>query len=281
MAKQKLPIQAFDNKKFLHSHKGRILRVMAEFLEPENRFEKYDVQDTLAFFGSARTVPLEKSKRQLAALKRKKVVDKKALKRAKMDYEMSMYYEDAVLLSQKLAQWTKDTCGGFAISSGGGPGMMEAANKGAKLGGVPSIGLNINLPFEQAPNPYISEELNFEFYYFFIRKYWFLYTAKAIIAFPGGFGTLDEMMEVLTLVQTKKVEKDMAIVLYGEKYWKNVINFDYLVDSGTIDEADLELFHFSKTVDDAFIYIVSKLEKLIEKRRKNDLLRYRRLIVED
>ncbi len=280
MAKKQTPHTAFDNKEYLHSHEGRVIRVMAEFLEPKHRFNRYGIEDTIVLFGSARSCSMTEAKKRIKVIKDKKRVTQKDLKRIELLKKMSGYYEDAVQLSKKLAQWTKKHTDTFGICSGGGPGMMEAANKGAKLGGCPSIGLNINLPFEQSPNPYITDQLNFEFHYFFLRKFWFLYHAKAIIVFPGGFGTLDEMMEVLTLVQTNKVQKDMAIVLYDDNYWKNVINFEFLAEMNAIEEKDLKLFKFCSNVDDAYYYVVDKLNRLLKKRQKKDQRKYRRLIVE-
>jgi uncharacterized protein (TIGR00730 family) len=274
------PIQAFDNRRYLHSHEGRIIRVLAEFTEPEHRLNRYGIQDTIVFFGSAKLIPLKEAKRQLRAVKKKTRATAKERTQAEKNFEMAGYYEAARELSYRLSVWSKKNANSFAIASGGGPGIMEAANRGARQAKFPSIGLNIQLPFEQQPNPYISPQLNFEFHYFFIRKFWFLYHAKAIIIFPGGFGTLDEMMEALTLVQTKKVEKEMTIVLYGEKYWRKILNFQALIDAGVIEEQDLRIFTFCSSVDEAFMKVAGKLGTLLDKRKKTDNPRYKRLIVE-
>ena len=177
---------------------------------------------------------------------------------------MARYYDDAVTLAERLTKWSKgipERKRRFVVCSGGGPGIMEAANRGAAQAGGYSIGLNISLPFEQMPNPYQTRELSFEFHYFFIRKFWFVYLAKALVVFPGGFGTLDELFEILTLVQTRKTAKKIPIVLYGEEFWKEVVRFDSLVKWGTISREDLDLFHFANNVDTAFEYIRDELTK--------------------
>jgi uncharacterized protein (TIGR00730 family) len=172
---------------------------------------------------------------------------------------MSRYYEDATELSRRLSEWTKSQTAQFAICSGGGPGIMEAANRGAHLAKAPSIGLNIHLPFEQQANPFISPHLNFEFHYFFIRKFWFVYMAKAIVMFPGGFGTLDEMMEVLTLIQTQRITKKVVLVLFGKEFWGKMLNMEYLVETGMISPEDLGLFKICDTVDEAYQHITKGL----------------------
>jgi uncharacterized protein (TIGR00730 family) len=180
-----------------------------------------------------------------------------------MDIELSRYYEDAVKLSYMLSEWSvnQGPKNRFVICSGGGPGIMEAANKGAKKGNGLSMGLNISLPFEQEPNKYITKELNLEFHYFFMRKFWFAYLAKALIIFPGGFGTLDELFEILTLIQTGKIKKKMPIVIYGAEFWKTIINFDEMVNRGVIAPHDLELFRFFEKPKDAFEFLTSELTK--------------------
>lgn len=279
MSKNQQPIVAFENLDYMHSSHARKLRVLAEFSEPEDRFTKQGIKDTVIFFGSARTKPMKTMKPLYRKAKRDKNMTASELKAIESQLEMSQYYEMAVELSRQISNWLKERTEGFAICSGGGPGMMEAANKGAKLAGFPSIGLNINLPFEQEPNPHITPQLNFEFHYFFVRKYWFIYLAKAIIVFPGGVGTLDEMMEVLTLVQTKKIEKRMPIILFGKKFWKKVINFDYLVETGMISKEDFSLFHFSDSVEDAFQYVTKRFSNMLNKRNlknKSFLRSYRK-----
>jgi hypothetical protein len=168
---------------------------------------------------------------------------------------MARFYEDARRLSFLVTKWASkipSRKSRFVITSGGGPGIMEAANRGAWEAGGKTIGLNIRLPFEQAPNPYITPSLNFEFHYFFMRKLWFAYMSKALVVFPGGFGTLDEMFEILTLTQTHKLAKKITVIIYGSEYWKKVFNLDVLVDTGAISPADIDLFQFADTPEQAF-----------------------------
>jgi len=259
MGKKGLLPFSFMNKEFLHTKDGRAIRILAEFLEPEYRFREFGVDDTIVFFGSARILPRKVAKTNLKKLRSDAKASKESILQAERHLVMSQYYEDAVQLSQKLSEWNRSQVSQFAICSGGGPGIMEAANKGASLAKAPSIGLNIHLPFEQQANPYISSHLNFEFHYFFIRKFWFVYMAKAIVMFPGGFGTLDEMMEVLTLIQTERMTKKIVLVLYGAEFWSRVLNMDYLVQTGMISAADLNLFKICSTVDEAFEYVTKGL----------------------
>jgi uncharacterized protein (TIGR00730 family) len=219
---------AYLNDQFLNSPDARGLRILSEFLEPLAHFRREKIRDTVVFFGSARI---------------------------REEGPMSQYYQDARSLSRMLTGWSEqftNTNHRFVICSGGGPGIMEAANRGASEAGGKTVGLNIGLPFEQYPNPYITPELSFEFHYFFMRKFWFAYLAKALVVFPGGFGTLDEMMEVLTLVQTQKLAKKMTIVVYGSDYWHEVINFGAMVKHGMIAPGDLELFQFADDPQTAF-----------------------------
>lgn len=186
------------------------------------------------------------------------------LRHAQIMVEMSKYYEDAVELSRMLTEWSLNLPtekNRFIMCSGGGPGIMEAANKGAKLAGGFSIGLNISIPFEQFVNKYVTPELKFEFHYFFMRKFWFAYLAKALIVFPGGFGTMDEFTEVLTLMQTGKIKKQMKIIVYDEKYWKTVLNFEALIEFGVINPEDLDLLSFCNTPEEAFREITQYFEK--------------------
>ncbi|HXR98226.1 MAG TPA: TIGR00730 family Rossman fold protein [Terriglobales bacterium] len=238
---------AYQNEQFLDSPDARTLRILAEYHEPQSRLRRHNIQDTIVFFGSARIHSLETCGTEKAA----KI--------------MSRYYEDARELARLLTQWSDGLPSRrhrFVITSGGGPGIMEAANRGAHEAGGKTMGLNIRLPFEQMPNAYITPELNFEFHYFFMRKFWFAYLAKALVAFPGGFGTLDELMEVLTLVQTQKLNKKIVIMLYGREYWEEIINFKALVEWGTIAASDLELFHFSDDPVDAFQILTRQLDEL-------------------
>jgi uncharacterized protein (TIGR00730 family) len=270
MAKSKPVLKAYEDLDFLNSSDARILRILAEFLEPKTKFRKHKIVDTIVFFGSARLMSKKKS---TAALNKFKTIDPKdtsndklaeALRNAQHMVKMSKYYEDAVELSKRLTEWSLnlDTSGNrFIICTGGGPGIMEAANKGAKLAGGYSLGLNISIPFEQFVNKYVSPDLRFEFHYFFMRKFWFAYLAKALIVFPGGFGTMDEFFEIITLMQTDKIKKKMLLIVYDEKYWKNIINFDGLVANAVISPSDLNLFSFCENVDDAFHLITRHFEK--------------------
>ncbi len=250
------------NHEFLQGRDGRSVRVLAEFLEPEYRFRRFGIHDTLVFFGSARVLSHTAATASLKAAKKKYGAASAEAKAAHRTLLQAQYYEDCFQLSLRLAQWSEQHEFHYAICSGGGPGIMEAANRGAQAGGAKSIGLNIQLPFEQKPNPYITPALNFDFHYFFVRKFWFVYMAKAIIMFPGGFGTLDEMMEVLTLVQTERITKKMCVVLYGKSFWNKLINFDHLVETGMISASDLKLFRICDTVDEAFAYLTKNLVRI-------------------
>jgi hypothetical protein len=241
---------------------------MSEFLEPQARFRRASITDTIVFFGSARINERKVAAKALSEVERVLVKTKRPTKELLLKYraaqtavEMSKYYDDCVELSRLLTQWSKklNHSNRFVVCSGGGPGIMEAANKGATLAKGKSIGLNISLPFEQFANGYISKDLNFEFHYFFMRKFWFAYLAKALVAFPGGFGTLDELMEILTLRQTDKIKKKLTVVIYGSEYWKKVINFDEMVRMGMINPEDLSLFKFIDHPREAFEYLKGEL----------------------
>ncbi len=219
---------AYLNEQFLNGPDARALRILAEFLEPLAHFRREKVRDTVVFFGSARL---------------------------KEDGPLGHYYSEAQTLARMLTEWSDQFTNSnyrFVICSGGGPGIMEAANRGAFDASGKSVGLNIGLPFEQFPNPYITPELSFEFHYFFMRKFWFAYLAKALVVFPGGFGTMDELMELLTLSQTQKLAKKLTIVLYGSSYWKEIVNFDALLKYGMISPEDLELFQYADDPQTAF-----------------------------
>lgn len=257
----KKALKAYENSEFIESPDGRLIRIIAEMMEPMHRFRRERIRDSIVFFGSARTLPQNDAEEQLAAAKKSK--DKSLIEKAEIELEMSRYYESAVDLAEKLTQWSIDQNYGYYICSGGGPGIMEAANRGAKKPeGGKSIGLNIHLPFEQYPNPYITDELNFEFNYFFIRKFWFTYLAKAIVVFPGGFGTFDEFFEIITLIQTRKTSKILPIVLFGKDFWNDVVNFDALVRRRVISPEDLDLFVMVDTAEEAFVYLTNELERL-------------------
>ena len=265
-----VPKKAYKNLDFLSSPDARALRMLAEFLEPSGRLRRAGIKDTIVFFGSARVKSRKAALKEYRKIER--IISKKSkpslkiikqFQEAKTDLEMSRYYEDAVQLAKMLTQWSKRLyhLSRFVVSSGGGPGIMEAANKGAWEAGGRSIGLNISLPFEQYPNKYISKELNFEFHYFFMRKFWFVYLSKALVVFPGGFGTFDEMMEVLTLLQTHKLRKKITVLLYGKEFWQNVIDIDALIRMRLISPSDVELFAYADTPEEAFKYLVRELRK--------------------
>ena len=254
------PEKAYKNLDFLNSPDARTIRVLCEFIEPRSRFRKHNVRDTVVFFGSARTH--EKSVAIAALAEAEKANDPAAIAHAKRGLQMARYYEAAAELAERLTRWSMSLPKSghhFVVCSGGGPGIMEAANRGAERAGGRSVSLNISLPHEQQPNPYVTRELALEFHYFFVRKFWFVYLAKALVVFPGGFGTFDELFEVLTLIQTKKAQKKMPVVIYGTDYWNEVVNFNAFVKWGMVSEEDLQLFTFCDTVDDAFNYLRDEL----------------------
>jgi len=275
---QRKPPKAYKDAEFLNSPDARIVRMISEFLEPRRRFRFANVKDTIVMFGSARIQPrsttlinLRKVEATVHASRRPTKHLLTAMRHAQLQVELSRYYEEAVELSRLLTNWSRKfrSPRRFVICSGGGPGIMEAANKGAALAKGESIGLNISLPFEQFANGYVSKGLNFEFHYFFMRKFWFVYLAKALVVFPGGFGTMDEMMEVLTLVQTQKLKKPIAVVLYGPDYWKKVIDFDELVNHGMVSREDLQLFSFKDTPEEAYRFLRDFLTKTYLKNNGN------------
>ncbi len=226
-------VKAYRNQEFINSKDARALRILAEYLEPRSRFDKHGIEDTVVFFGSARFE------------------------------EGNKWYEAARQLSFRLTQWSKalppEMNHRFVVCTGGGPGIMEAANRGASEANGMSIGLGIDLPHEQSDNLYLTRELGFHFHYFFMRKFWFAYLAKAMIVFPGGFGTLDELMEVVTMVQTRKMRKPMPVVLFGGEYWNEVINFDAMVRHGTVSAPDLDIMYRTDSVDEAYDWLVKQL----------------------
>jgi uncharacterized protein (TIGR00730 family) len=267
---------AYENEDFLGSPDARMLRIMAEYNEPMARFRRERIQDTVVFFGSARFHALDVACQQLQLLDNTGSVqpappeeqpgdaNELTRTRALAAVEMARYYEDARSLARMMTEWSMKLPGRrhrFVVTSGGGPGIMEAANRGAYEAGGKTIGLNIKLPFEQRPNPYITPALNFNFHYFFMRKYWFAYLAKALVVFPGGFGTLDEMFELLTLDQTHKLAKPITIVIYGSDYWKQVINLELLAAKGAIAVKDLDLFQFADTPEQAFALLKEGLTR--------------------
>ncbi len=259
---------AYENRAFLNSRDGRALRILAEYSEPLSRFRRERIQDTVVFFGSARFHSLETSQGALQLLAKPggaepaPAEEQEKLRRAHAAVNMARYYEDARKLASMLTTWTltlKSRRHRFVVTSGGGPGIMEAANRGAHEAGGKTIGLNIRLPFEQKSNPYITPELNFDFHYFFMRKYWFAYLAKALVVFPGGFGTLDELMEILTLAQTHKLAKKIQVIIYGKEYWENIINFKALADAGAISPNDLKLFAMVNSPEEGFAILQESL----------------------
>lgn len=247
---------AYENPQFLNSPDGRILRILSEYAEPLARFRREQIQDTVVFFGSARFVSMEDADRAAKCLPSS--ADDEARKAALACVDMARYYEDARRMAFLLSQWAANIPARrkrFVVTTGGGPGIMEAANRGAREAGAKTIGLNIRLPFEQYPNPYITPSLNFDFHYFFMRKFWFAYLAKALVIFPGGFGTMDELFEILTLAQTQKLAKKILVVIYGREYWDKVINFQTFVDAGAISAPDLQLFKIVDTPEEGFEYL--------------------------
>ena len=250
--------KAYQDTRFLESKDARALRILAEYLEPLSRFKRYGVQDTIVFMGSARLLSEDEARARLAEAERKGA----GVKAARIALELSIYYEAARVLAQRLTAWSKKLDREerrFVVCTGGGPGIMEAANRGASEAKGLNIGLTISIPNDEFDNPYVSRELHFHFHYFFMRKFWFVYLAKAVVLFPGGFGTLDELFEILTLVQTHKMKKRMPIVLFGAKYWDEVLNFDALVKYGTISAEDVTLFHRTDSIDEAYDIITRGL----------------------
>jgi hypothetical protein len=266
-----LPVKAYNNHPFLNSPQGRSIRMQCELAEPAQRLRQLGIRNTIVFFGSARIPSPRTAEQQMESVASGPAAEAAArMREAKWAKKSSRYYRDARELAKQLGQWSmqiKKPGDRFAICSGGGPGIMEAANRGASDAGAPSVGLGISLPFEQGLNAYVDTRLGFEFHYFFIRKYWFLYPAKALIIFPGGFGTFDEFFEMLTLVQTGKINKPLSIILYGSEFWKKVVDFDALVDWGVIGEKDLNLFRRMDSVKKTRDYLIGELEKVQPRKR--------------
>lgn len=265
------PPVAYLDEEFLGSPEARPLRILSEYLEPAARLRHYKVRDTIVFFGSARSVSPQEAARIKEEIEEKikqagAPTDELQTERARADQlvRLARYYDDAMELARRITEWSKGLTTGrhFIICSGGSGGMMEAANRGASIARGKTIGLNINLPFEQKINPYVSREFVFNFHYFFMRKLWFVYPAKALVVFPGGFGTMDEMFEVLTLIQTRMPSKTMPVVLFGKEFWDDVIDFDALVRWGVVSPHDLDIFYKTDTVDDAFQYLTTRLGEL-------------------
>jgi uncharacterized protein (TIGR00730 family) len=265
------PPLSYLNAEFLKSREARIIRILSEYIEPAARLKRYRIRDTIVFFGSARSVTPE-----IAAIKlesqREKIEQademtpelEAALVEAEHAVKLARYYQNAVELARRMTEWSKTLTGDrhFIICSGGSGGMMEAANRGASMARGKSIGLNIELPFEQGVNNFVSRELIFNFHYFFMRKFWFIYPAKALVVFPGGFGTMDELFEVLTLIQTKMPRKQMPVVLFGTEFWDDIIDFDALARWGVISPADRKIFFKTDSVDEAYEYLTTRLKEI-------------------
>jgi uncharacterized protein (TIGR00730 family) len=266
------PTKAYYNLGFLKSRDARLVRILSEYLEPASRLQWQRVTDTIVFFGSARACPLQEAEARLAEIQKKiESTDKpgpalrRELRRAEQRMKLARYYEDAVRLAAMVVKWAKTLNGGMKrlmVCSGGGPGIMEAANRGAREAGGQSIGFSISLPTEQKTNPYVPPELAFEFHYFFMRKFWFVYLAKAMVIFPGGFGTMDEAFEVLTLTQTRKTRKKMPVVFYGSEYWRSAVDFEMMERWGTISAGDRRLVHYCDDPVEAFEYLKKELTRI-------------------
>jgi hypothetical protein len=244
-------MKAYKNTHFLDSADARLLRIVSEFVEPQSRFAHHEIEDTIVFMGSARA-PSPEDEHPTADVV------------PASPESMASAYGACRDLARRLTDWSKNLPEDhrrFVVCSGGGPGIMEAANRGASDAGGINVGLGISLPHEQANNHYITRELSLEFHYFFMRKFWFAYMAKAVVFFPGGFGTLDELFEILTLLQTGKIRKHLPIVLYDKSFWREAISFETLIKHGTISEDDLDLFLLTDSVDDAYEYLTAQLSE--------------------
>lgn len=264
-SRQRQATEAYRDETFLRSRSARSLRILSEYLEPQARFEHLQIEDTIVFMGSARLLPPE----QAAAALQDARANGGDVTAAQARLTMSRYYEAARQLAKRLTAWAQQLHNDerrFVVCTGGGPGIMEAANRGASDEEGANVGLTISIPIEEFDNHYVTPELSFHFHYFFMRKFWFVYLAKAMIMFPGGFGTLDELFEVLTLLQTRKMRKHLPLVLFGSAYWREVVNFDALIRYGMIDPADVQLFHLTDSVDDAFTYVTHHLSEYAAER---------------
>ena len=263
--------KAYENATFLRSRDARILRILSEYLEPQARLRRRRIRNAIVFFGSSRTLPLAEAMERYGAVAsgRQSGVSKAEMRYAQRQIRLSAYYEDARELARRLTTWARETGheNELVVCSGGGPGMMEAANRGAAEAGGQSVGLAISLPHEPEPNPYITPGLAVEFHYFFMRKFWFMYLARALVVFPGGYGTMDEMFEVLTLLQTRKVQRPVQVIVYGREYWDDVVDFKKLVEWGAITAADLDLVHMVDDVEEAFALLTRTIQSSRGRRR--------------
>jgi uncharacterized protein (TIGR00730 family) len=268
--KRVIPPLPYLNPEFLKSQEARLIRILSEYIEPASRLRRHRIRDTIVFFGSARSIAPDAAAIALEAVRKEAgegelTPDMHAkVAHAEQSVKLARYYHDAMELARRMTEWSKNLTSHhhFIVCSGGSRGMMEAANRGASMARGQTIGLNIELPMEQEVNEFVSRELIFNFHYFFMRKFWFVYPAKALVVFPGGFGTMDELFEVLTLIQTKMPNKKMPVILFGSEFWDEVIHFDALVRWGVVSPKDLEIFYKTDSVDDAFEYLTKKLEKL-------------------
>ena len=261
------PVPVLDDK-YMNSHEARWVRILAETTFAQVKMKSLGVHNTVVFFGSAQIPSPEQAEQRLEEARHKG--DKQEVARVEKIKQVSRYYDDARKLAAKITSWALDhgspeSPQPFAVCTGGGPSIMEAGNRGAADVGGKSVGLNIYLPHEQDPNPYISPELNFQFHYFFTRKFHFLYRAKALVVFPGGYGSMDELFEILNLIKTNKVIKQVEVVLYGSEFWRNVINWDFMVEYGTISEKDLKMFSFADSVDEAYGKITKHLKRYLRR----------------
>ena len=250
----------YYNNEFLSSPDARSVRILSEYYGPLQRFKRNNIQDFVVFFGSARIQSQKEAQKELDNAP--KNTSKEKRKRLEVNLEMSKYYEDARKLSFQMTKWSKKLKykkRRFVVTSGGGPGIMEAANQGAAEAKGSAVGLSISLPYEKNGNQWISDDLEIHFHYFFMRKFWFLYLAKAMVVWPGGFGTLDELMEALTLIQTQKLRKKIPIVLFDEEYWTNIVNWDYMIEKGVIAKSDINYFKFCNSVDEAYKYLTEQI----------------------
>ena len=257
------PNKAYENLPFLRSRDARMLRILSEYLEPQSRLRRRRIRSAIVFFGSSSTPDREQAQQKYGDLAAGRVsgASEAEVRRARHQLRLAEYYEDARVLARRVTEWARESGaeGELVVCSGGGPGMMEAANRGASEAGGQSVGLTISLPGEPLPNRFISPGLAMEFHYFFMRKFWFMYLARALVAFPGGYGTMDELFEVLTLLQTRKVQRPVTVIVYGREYWDEIVNFEKLREWGTISDRDLELIHVVDDVDEAFAILTSAI----------------------
>jgi uncharacterized protein (TIGR00730 family) len=268
--RSKIPPLAYLNPDFLKGSEARILRIISEYLEPAARLRRFRIRDTIVFFGSARACSPESAEELVRRINDRIEAEGRTpeleseMRQAEYQVKLANYYSHAQELARRITEWSKGLTGErhFIICSGGSYGMMEAANRGASAAHGKTIGLNIHLPHEQEVNRYVSRELVFNFHYFFMRKFWFVYPAKALVVFPGGFGTMDELFEVLTLIQTKMPSKPLPVVLFGREFWDEILNFDALVRWGVVSPDDLGIFYKTDSVEDAFTYLTTRLEQL-------------------